>query len=626
MTEETFPFREIKKRDGRIVEFCPDKITQAIFKAARAVGGEDYELAEHLTGEVISFLDGNKIPGLIPTVEEIQDAVEKVLIERGHARTAKAYILYRDKRTRIRDAKSELMDVVKDILLEGSREQGLETDYSHSPAQKMQQIAITASRKYYLDNLLPEDLASAHNTGQLYIHDLGYYSKTVDSFQLHFSEKTALDFGVNNQDISASGELFAALFNLAAVIQKGNNDIFGELSLPAFDQNLGEIIRKFGKKPGRGEIAGAIKGFLSYLRELPSPGDGNPMKCSIQVGLDSSEEGREVSRAMLQNLKNCTLLPGHWPRFLFLLKREVNCLNNTPNYDLLSMALKAARANGISFVFLDNEREKSEGDDFPLYFSSGFRLWENRQGRVGGHRRGNIATVTLNLPRLAMSAGDKALFFIELDRLLRQGVRQLLNRYEVLAVLKRRDLPFLMGEKMYLGSEKLKSSEPIQDALKNGLLTINFTGIPETVRVLLGDKSRDHDQVVGLVEEIIQHMKRRVEMFTREFDLNIGLSGAITAPHLKHFTEIDRREFGLVRGVTDRELYSPSFFLFQEDEGLQHKIELESLLQQNCSAGYSSRLYLLPGTEPAGAEEMLLRLQEAGIGHISVHTLNRGMV
>ncbi len=627
MLEKTFPFREIRKRDGRVVEFCPEKITQAIFKAAKAVGGENYRLAEELTVEVISFLREKNIPGLNPTVEEIQDVVEKVLIERGHAKTAKAYILYRDKRTRIRETKSDLMDVVKDILLEGGREE--EADVSHSPAFKMHQIATTASEKYYLDNLLPEDLANAHRTGSLYIHDLGYYSKTVESFQLDFSEKFAPEFGFNDfPPTSASGDLFAMLFNLAAFMQKGQNDLFGELSLPAFERNLGGMIRKFKKTPDPGEIAGALKGFLSFLREMPSPSHGHVMKSSLQLGLDTSEFGREITRALLQDLRSCNLPGSHWPRFLFLLDEPINISPDAPNHDLYKLALKvAAQHENISLVFLDEDREeKEEPAAAPLYFSSGLCLSSSLPGQSGGALRGNIATVSLNLPRLALTARDKALFFVELDRLLRMGVRQLLHRFEVLSVLKRKDLPFLMGEKMYRGSEGLKPGGSILEALKSGLLTINFTGMPEAVRALLGDKARDSGEVLTLVREIVQQMNRRVAMFAREYELNIVLSGALSSPHLRHLTDMDRQEFGLVRGVTDRELYSPSFFLFQEDHGLQDKIELDSILKKTCSAGYSSRLFLLPGADQSGVEELLLQLRDAGLGHVTLQTLSRGLM
>ena len=215
------PFKEIRKRYGRIVPFDARKITQAIFKAARAVGGENYSLAEELTDEVIKYLQEQTLPGLIPTVEEMQDMVEKILIEKGHARTAKAYILYRAKRTRIREAKSELMDVVKDILLEGNCE---EEDSNFSPAEKMHQIALAASQKYYLDNLLPQEIADAYQRGSIHIHHLGYYSKTLDS--LHIDLLPLLKNGFGNNRNSPPRDLLTVLFRTAVILQKSSFDMW----------------------------------------------------------------------------------------------------------------------------------------------------------------------------------------------------------------------------------------------------------------------------------------------------------------------------------------------------------------------------------------------------------------
>ena len=136
---EENPLKEIRKRDGRVVPFEPVKITDAIFKAVQAVGGSNRDIAENLTRQVILHLQETGYNGIVPAVEEVQDAVEKVLIENGHARTAKAYIIYRDRRTRIREAKSELMDVVKEILVETSRENA---NISNSPSAKMLQLSL----------------------------------------------------------------------------------------------------------------------------------------------------------------------------------------------------------------------------------------------------------------------------------------------------------------------------------------------------------------------------------------------------------------------------------------------------------------------------------------------------
>lgn len=168
-------FKTIQKRDGREVPFDETKITDAVFKAARAVGGEDRQTAMELTIEVLKLLR-KKYNGNLFGVEDVQDIVEKVLIEAGHARTAKAYILYRDKRTRMRDAKGELMDAVEEILEETNRENA---NISNSPSAKMLQIASAASKKYYLTRLIPEEISQAHLRGDIHIHDLDFYGKTL---------------------------------------------------------------------------------------------------------------------------------------------------------------------------------------------------------------------------------------------------------------------------------------------------------------------------------------------------------------------------------------------------------------------------------------------------------------
>ena len=151
----------IRKRDGREAIFDESKITEAIFKAARAVGGADKQIAIELTLDVLRYLK-QKYGDKPFSVEDVQDAVEKILIEKGHAKTAKAYILYRAERTRMREAKSDLMDAVAEILVETNRENA---NVSNSPSAKMLQIASAASKAYYLNRMIPEKMAQAHPRG-----------------------------------------------------------------------------------------------------------------------------------------------------------------------------------------------------------------------------------------------------------------------------------------------------------------------------------------------------------------------------------------------------------------------------------------------------------------------------
>jgi ribonucleoside-triphosphate reductase len=231
-------FASIRKRDGRIVEFKKDKITSAIFKAAKAVGGENLELAEELTEVVCNFL--NKTLGhSIPSVEDVQDTVEKVLIETGHAKTAKAYILYRDKRTRIRDAKGDLMDAVEEILVETSKENA---NISNSPSAKMLQIAAAASRKFYLSRLIPEDMAHAHIDGDMHIHDLEFYGKTLTCVQIPLKDLLTRGFNNGHGYIRPPKRPGSAAALAAIILQSSQNDMHGGQSFPYFDTDMAPFV------------------------------------------------------------------------------------------------------------------------------------------------------------------------------------------------------------------------------------------------------------------------------------------------------------------------------------------------------------------------------------------------
>ncbi len=607
MTDKEIPFEEICKRDGRIVPFEISKITQAIFAAARAVGGEDYSLAEQITDEVINFLATRKLPGVIPAVEEIQDVVEKVLIERGHARTAKAYILHRAGRTRIREARSELMDVVKDILLEDRN--GKEGEkVRHSPAEKMHHIALAASQKYYLDNLLPPEIAEAHIQGSVHIHQLGYYSKTLDSLQLDLYP--LLRRGYGNAERIASRDLLETMRRMVLILQRSHNDLAGELALPAFDKVMGKLLRSDGRKPV-GMPADTLKVFIDCLRTLHACG-GSALNCSIAFGLDTSEEGMAVARIMLLELAEKAASKSG-PRFIFMLKKGINMADTDPGYPLYRLALRASlRGANLAFCLTDPPGDHIS-DEEPGYFSTGLRIGENRRGAAGGTGRGNIASLTINLPRLALVSRDEELFFVELDRLLRLAVRQLLHRFEVLTDLQCHDLPFVMGAHLYRGSENLAVADSIKEPLEQGLMTLCFCGMREAISILGKGQDDLKEDSKRLHLRILEHMARRVDSFAAEYELNIALCGAVDENKTRRFVKQDRQDFGVVKGVTDREFYSNGFLLFLEDEGLTDKMEREGELHRYCTAGCTSKAVLFSGLEPEGMLDFIDRLSAAGI-------------
>jgi anaerobic ribonucleoside-triphosphate reductase len=231
-------FTQIRKRDERIVAFDPGKITDAIFAAAKAVGGEDRQLALVLTVEVMNLLK-QEYQGEIFSVEEVQDAVEKVLINTGHARTAKAYILYREKRSRLREARTELMDAVAEILQETNRDNA---NVGNSPSAKVLQISEAASKNYYLKRVLPEDEALAHREGDIYIHDLGWYGKTMTCLQIPLDKLLREGFNNGHGYIRPPKGIKTAAALAAIILQSNQNDMHGGQSFAYFDRDLAPYV------------------------------------------------------------------------------------------------------------------------------------------------------------------------------------------------------------------------------------------------------------------------------------------------------------------------------------------------------------------------------------------------
>jgi len=616
---EEFPyFKEIRKRDGRVVPFHPQQITEAIYKAAEAVGGSDRRTAEGLTYQVVTFLKKQGFNGLIPAVEDVQDAVEKILIENGHARTAKAYILYRDKRTRIRDAKSELMDAVKEILVETNRENA---NISNSPSAKMLQIAMAASKKYYLSNLVPQEFARAHQEGDLHIHDLDYYSKTLNCLQIDLGKLLKEGFNTGYGYIRPPQRVSSAVAQAAIILQSNQNDMYGGQSFPHFDYSMGGVIRDLKHDPAYEEIFQSMEGLIYNLNTMHSRAGAQVPFSSINLGTDTSKEGRMVTRAILEAFRN-GLGRGEspiFPNLVFRVKDGVNLNSGDPNHDLFQLALQvAARRLNPTFSFMDASFNKPFGEE-PSYMGCRTRTMANRHGPEVSAGRGNIAPVTLNLPRLALKTrGDTELFYVEMDRLLRLAARQLVHRYEILSRLKVKDLPFLMGQQLYMDSEKIRLEDHIREVIKHGTLAIGFIGLAEALTVLIGRHHGEDEEAARMAYSIIEHVRRRADQFAEEYDLNFVVYATPAEGLAGRFVEIDRKNFGQIPGVTDKDFYTNSYHLpVNYGTSLFEKISIEGNFHRYCNAGHISYVELeSPPLHNIKAVEKIVRhMHDSDVGY-----------
>lgn len=608
---------KIKKRDGREVPFDEGKITEAIFKAAKAVGGADKQLAIELTLEVLKYLKQNYSAGTF-SVEDVQDTVEKILIETGHAKTAKAYILYRDKRTRMRDAKSELMDAVADILVETSKENA---NVSNSPSAKMLQIASAASKAYYLNRLIPEKIATAHVKGDIHIHDLDFYGKTLTCIQIPLSKLLKNGFNNGHGYIRPPKRPASATALAAIILQSSQNDMHGGQSFAFFDYDMAPFMEKATEE----EVYQAMEAFVYNLNSMHSRAGAQVPFSSINLGTDISQAGRKVTKNLLLAYEK-GLGRGEnpiFPNIIFRIKEGINFNPGDPNYDLYKLAIRVASQRlNPTFSFMDASFNKSYGEQVG-YMGCRTRVMANKCGPEVTDGRGNLSFTTINLPRLAIKAERNLMkFYQSLSDLIDLTCEQLFHRFQVQANLRVSDMPFLMGQGLYLDSEKLSGRDTIEQVIKHGTLSVGFIGLAETLTALTGQHHGETEESQALGEEIVAFMRDKVDRAADKYSLNYTLLATPAEGLAGRFVKMDRREYGLIPGVTDKEYYTNSFHIpVQFPIEVYEKINLEGVYHKYTNAGHIGYIEFTapPVNNLRAVEDILRHMRECDYGYAGIN-------
>jgi len=605
-------FSSIQKRDGRVDDFDIDKIAMAIYKAAEAVGGHDIRTARYLADRVVDYLHQKNI--LIPSVEEVQDAVEKVLIENGHAKTAKAYILYRDRRTRIREGKSELMDAVAETLVETNRENA---NVGNSPSAKMLQIASAASRQYYLSRLIPEDMAQAHINGDIHIHDLDFYAKTLTCVQIPLGRLLHTGFDTGHGYIRPPRRPGSAAAQAAIILQSSQNDMHGGQSFAFFDRDMAEFVADAEEN----EIYQAMEGLVYNLNSMHSRAGAQVPFSSINLGCETSEAGRAVTRNLLLAYEK-GLGRGETPIFpniIFRVKAGINLNPGDPNYDLFQLAIRtAATRMNPTFSFMDAPHNKPFGCEV-AYMGCRTRVIADRHGKAISDGRGNLSFTSINLPRLALRAsGDVTAFYGLLEETLTLVARQLMHRYQIQSHLKVKDMPFLMGQGLYVDSDHLQPNDDIAEAARHGTLSIGFIGLAETLTILTGSNHAQSPASRQLGLEIVGFMRQLTDYFADQYDMNFTLLATPAEGLSGRFLKIDRKVYGVIPGITDKDYYTNSFHVpVSSDISAYEKMSIEAPYHELTNAGHISYVELdAPPVNNLSAFETIVRtMGQLGVGY-----------
>lgn len=241
----------IIKRDGRVVDFDVEKITDAIYNAAQVLGGKNREMSSYLAKQVELYLL-EICHNNTPTVEQIQDAVEKVLIEAGHARTAKEYILYRAERTRIRNMDTKLMHVYEDLTFKEAEEIDVKRENANIDGNTamgtMLKYGSEGAKEFYKMYVIDPKYAKAHDNGDIHIHDMDFYTLTMTCCQIDLVKLLKDGFSTGHGHLREPNDIesYAALACIA--IQSDQNDQHGGQSIPNFDYAMAPGVKKSYKK------------------------------------------------------------------------------------------------------------------------------------------------------------------------------------------------------------------------------------------------------------------------------------------------------------------------------------------------------------------------------------------
>ena len=419
-------------------------------------------------------------------------------------------------------------------------------------------------------------------------------------------------------------------FNTAIKTELLNNNI----------KNIDKIIEfsnKTAYQETDKETYQAMEAFIHNLNTMHSRAGAQVPFSSINYGMDTSSEGRMVMKNVLLATE-AGLGHGETPIFpiqIFRVKEGINYNEGEPNYDLFKLACRtSAKRLFPNFSFVDApfnlKYYKGTPETEIAYMGCRTRVMANVYDKNNeiNFSRGNLSFTTINLPRLAiLSNGDVKEFFNKLDDMLELCIDQLLERFEIQCRRKVKNYPFLMGQGIWLGSDKLKPDDEVREVLKHGTLTVGFIGLAETLKALIGYHHGESEQAQALGLKIVGHMAEAMDEASKKYNLNFSLIATPAEGLSGRFIKMDKKLFGNLEGITDREYYTNSFHIpVYYPISAYNKIKLEGPYHALTNGGHISYIEMDgdPTKNLAAFEKIIRAMHDNGIGYGAInHPVDR---
>ena len=635
----------VVKRDGRIVGFNEQKVMAAIRKAMLHTDkGEDERLLYQITDRIAQKGDGQM------TVEEIQDLVEMELMKSSRKDVAQKYIAYRNQRSIARKAKTRevFLDIVNIKNNDVTRENA--NMNADTPAGMMMKFASETTKPFVDDYLLSEDSRNAVEHNYLHIHDKDYYpTKSLTCVQHPLDNILEHGFTAGHGASRAAKRIETASVLACISMECAQNEMHGGQAIPAFDFYLAPYVRMSyieelkaleelngedykelyneplmdylkapldglqGKDRARqhainktvGRVHQAMEAFIHNMNTIHSRGGNQVVFSSINYGTDTSAEGRCVMREILlstyEGVGNGET--AIFPIQIWKKKRGVNYLPEDRNFDLYQLACKVtARRFFPNFLNLDatfNQDEAWKADDPKRYIHEvatmgcRTRVFENRFGPKTSIGRGNLSFSTINIVKLALECREEQdqqkridMFMAKLDQMLEITAKQLDDRFQFQKTAFAKQFPLLM-QNLWIGADKLKPMDTIESVINQGTLGIGFIGLAECLVALTGKHHGESAEAQELGLKIVGYMRERVNDFCERYHHNYSVLATPAEGLSGKFTKKDRKEFGVIPGVTDRDYYTNSNHVpVYYKCSARHKAEVEAPYHEMTRGGH----------------------------------------
>lgn len=611
---------KVIKRDGRKVDFDRDKIIKAVLAAFDEVDGEITYDARHKASDIASYI--NTLEDSEVSVEQIQDIIEEKLMASKRKDVARAYIIYRNHRNRLR--KSKTYSVFNSIVNAESNDVTKENANmnAETPAGMMMKFASETTKAYTDDELISDEAREAIDNNYIHIHDKDYYpTKSLTCLQHPLDRILTNGFRAGHGSSRPAKRIETASIIGCISMETVQNEMHGGQAIPAFDYYLApyvrntyiEEVKKLMEFTGKNydllfntEISDYIKqplddsmsdiervkhqainktvdrvhqsmeAFIHNMNTIHSRGGNQVVFSSINYGTDTSAEGRCIIREILNSTYD-GVGNGETPIFpiqIWKLKKGVSAVDGDRNYDLLKLACKVtARRFFPNFINLDapfNENDLWSEDDSKRYLyecatmGCRTRVFENRHGEKSSVGRGNLSFTTINIVKLALECMNITNYDERISTFYSK-----LDKYTDITARQLYDrycfqrTAFksqfpLLMAGLWNGSEKLNKNDRVEDLLKQGTLGVGFIGLAECLIALTGKHHGESEESQKLGIEIITHLRDRVKMWADTYDLNYSVLATPAEGLSGRFTKRDKKDFGVIEHITDKDYYTNS--------------------------------------------------------------------